>query len=112
MVDMLRIIVRGMVHGFQDSVVGMLRVYSISKEADALEEQKQKTQQSPPRTVLARRRAERMKTNPNSVKKQRLGFDTILIFRSVITVSEYTWCKACVGSVQRPAFCNLHLSPT
>lgn len=70
MVDMLRIIVKGMVHGVQDSVVGMLRVYSISKEADALEEQKLKTQQSPPRTVLARRRAERLKTNPSSVKKQ------------------------------------------
>lgn len=88
MVDMLRIIVKGMVHGVQDSVVGMLRVYSISKEADALEEQKLKTQQSPPRTVLARRRAERLKTNPSSVKKQRLGFDMILIFCLVIFICE------------------------
>lgn len=70
MVETLGLVVRGMICGVQDSVVGLLSIYSICKEADALEEQSLKSKHSPPRSVLATRRAERLKTNASSAKKQ------------------------------------------
>lgn len=85
MVETLGLVVRGMICGVQDSVVGLLSIYSICKEADALEEQSLKSRHSPPRSVLATRRAERLKTNASSAKKQRLGFDaTSILFHDLL----------------------------
>lgn len=79
MIETIGLVVKDVVRGVQDSVVGLLSIYSICKEADALEEQTLKSRQSPPRTVLATRRAERLKTNPSSAKKQRSGFSATMI---------------------------------
>lgn len=58
MTDTVRLVTAGMMRGFRDSILGTLKVYKMDQEPDGSKQAKKPVE---PQTVLAQRRAERMK---------------------------------------------------
>ena len=70
MSDSVKKVLYGNLYGFRDSIIGIFNVYKMDKtQSEAVAEESH----TPTReTVLARRRAERLKSTPMGTKKDRL----------------------------------------
>ena len=65
MTDSLRLAAAGIAKGLQDGIWGIFKIYYLDKEQGA----KPAAKSEPPRSTLARRRAEQMKEEGASIKK-------------------------------------------
>jgi hypothetical protein len=71
MSDNIMKVLRGVLCGFQDSIIGIFNVYQMDKRQSEEIEENSLTATREAQTVLAKRRAERRKTPAMGTKKDR-----------------------------------------
>jgi hypothetical protein len=71
MSDSIMKVLRGVLQGFRDSLIGIFNVYQMDRSQSEVEEENSHTAVREAQTVLAKRRAERMKTPVTGTKKDR-----------------------------------------
>lgn len=64
MLELVKEVVIGILYGMRDAVVGVFKIYHINKELQTMDETKAREQRSQEPSSLARRRAQRHKTDP------------------------------------------------